>query len=368
MDTWGRFLCLFALAAASASVVTEQTAEEKLLDEAFGFLKEKPKHLDPDAQQLWHKRKRTAKELAVQAETELADEEEVDAPKSPAMNPVKPLKRTQTAKELAARVKAELAVDEEVNMAPKKPAVKSVKNEPIHRVLLKRAETTKVVDSHAQAIQDAPVPQASKAQVSGPVEPLKQVAKPDHVAAETRPVRSAIPASQKQPVEGKVATHADAPVQLAKETEETKRKVESKKASEADEPPEKSDQEDGASEADEPDQEVEQPELPFSELQPFGRRNVGESLTESAISQSNAMVDQLERAEVAEEKRAVFRSLTRLRGVALSSFDGIARSQTGNIEEYAKHHHWRKNHPVKHLAEEESDVKAWAFPANADFF
>jgi len=113
--------------------------------------------------------------------------------------------------------------------------------------------------------------------------------------------------------------------------------------------------------------EVEQPELPFSELQPFGRRNVGESLTESSISQSNAMVDQLERAEVAEEKRAVFRSLTRLRGVALSSFDGIARSQTGNIEEYAEHHQWRKSHPVKHLAQEESDVKSWAFPANADF-
>ena len=42
------------------------------------------------------------------------------------------------------------------------------------------------------------------------------------------------------------------------------------------------------------------------------------------------MVDQLERAEVAEEKRAVFRALTRLRGAAITSFDGVARSQTGD--------------------------------------
>ena len=50
------------------------------------------------------------------------------------------------------------------------------------------------------------------------------------------------------------------------------------------------------------------------------------------------MVDQLERAEVAEEKRSVFRALTRLRGAAITSFDGVARSQTGNIDEYNKIH------------------------------
>ena len=43
------------------------------------------------------------------------------------------------------------------------------------------------------------------------------------------------------------------------------------------------------------------------------------------------MVDQLERAEVAEEKRSVFRALTRLRGAAITSFDGVARSQTGGV-------------------------------------
>ena len=39
----------------------------------------------------------------------------------------------------------------------------------------------------------------------------------------------------------------------------------------------------------------------------------------------DSMVDQLETAEVAEEKRAVFRALTRLHGAAITSFDGVAR-------------------------------------------
>jgi len=82
---------------------------------------------------------------------------------------------------------------------------------------------------------------------------------------------------------------------------------------------------------------------------------------------ADEMVDQLERAEVAEEKRAVFRALTRLRGAAITSFDGVARSQTGNIDEYNKTHKWRKTHPLHHLADEESDISKWAFPDNADF-
>jgi len=79
------------------------------------------------------------------------------------------------------------------------------------------------------------------------------------------------------------------------------------------------------------------------------------------------MVDQLERAEVSEEKRAVFRALTRLRGAAITSFDGVARAQTGNIDEYNKIHKWRRTHPLHHLADEESDITKWAFPNDADF-
>jgi len=108
-------------------------------------------------------------------------------------------------------------------------------------------------------------------------------------------------------------------------------------------------------------------EMPYGELEPFGREDTAQELTEQSVKESDEMVDQLERAEVAEEKRAVFRALTRLRGAAITSFDGIARSQTGNIDEYNKTHKWRKTHPLHHLADEESDISKWAFPDNADF-
>jgi len=107
--------------------------------------------------------------------------------------------------------------------------------------------------------------------------------------------------------------------------------------------------------------------MPYGDLEPFGREDTAQELTEDSVKESDSMVDQLERAEVAEEKRAVFRSLTRLRGAAITSFDGVARSQTGNIDEYNKIHQWRKTHPLHHLADEESDVSKWAFPDNADF-
>merc|ERR1719261_2376392 len=108
-------------------------------------------------------------------------------------------------------------------------------------------------------------------------------------------------------------------------------------------------------------------EMPYGELEPFGREDTAQELTESSVRESDEMVDQLERAEVAEEKRSVFRALTRLRGAAITSYDGIARSQTGNIDEYNKMHKWRRTHPLHHLADEESDITKWAFPDNADF-
>jgi len=107
-------------------------------------------------------------------------------------------------------------------------------------------------------------------------------------------------------------------------------------------------------------------QMPYGDLEPFGREDTAQELTESSIKESDAMVDQLERAEVSEEKRAVFRALTRLRGAAITSCDGVARSQTGNIDEYNKVHKWRGSHPLHHLADEESDVSKWAFPDNAD--
>merc|ERR1719476_1086391 len=108
-------------------------------------------------------------------------------------------------------------------------------------------------------------------------------------------------------------------------------------------------------------------EMPYGELEPFGREDTAQELTEASVRESDEMVDQLERAEVAEEKRAVFRALTRLRGAAITSFDGVARSQTGSIDGYSKVHRWRVSHPLHHLADEESDISKWAFPNNADF-
>jgi len=107
-------------------------------------------------------------------------------------------------------------------------------------------------------------------------------------------------------------------------------------------------------------------QMPYGDLEPFGREDTAQELTESSVRESDEMVDQLERAEVAEEKRAVFRALTRLRGAAITSFDGVARSQTGNIDEYNKVNKWRRSHPLHHLADEESDISKWAFPDNAD--
>jgi hypothetical protein len=107
-------------------------------------------------------------------------------------------------------------------------------------------------------------------------------------------------------------------------------------------------------------------EMPYGELEPFGREDTAAELTAASIAESDKMVDQIEKAEVAEEKRSVFRALTRLRGAAITSYDGVARSQTGNIDEYNHVHKWRETHPLHHLADEESDVSKWAFPDNAD--
>mmetsp|Transcript_102854 Transcript_102854/g.289251 ORF Transcript_102854/g.289251 Transcript_102854/m.289251 type:complete len:414 (+) Transcript_102854:107-1348(+) len=106
--------------------------------------------------------------------------------------------------------------------------------------------------------------------------------------------------------------------------------------------------------------------MPYGDLEPFGREDTAQELTQASIQESDAMVDQLERAEVAEEKRAIFRALTRLRGAAITSYDGIARAQTGSIDEFSRKNKWRKAHPLEHLANEESDVSRWAFPDKSE--
>lgn len=103
---------------------------------------------------------------------------------------------------------------------------------------------------------------------------------------------------------------------------------------------------------------------PFPYVKPFGSEGPAQTLTEDAVGESNAMVDQIERAQAAEEKRATYRALTHLRHTTVASFDGIAHRHMQNIHEYGKTHSWREQHPIRHLAQEEGDVGAWAFPSS----
>merc|ERR1719335_2097143 len=93
--------------------------------------------------------------------------------------------------------------------------------------------------------------------------------------------------------------------------------------------------------------------LPYGDAEPFGRESTASDLTRSSKYESDTMVDQIERAETMEERRAVFRALTRLRGATISAYDGIAKSHLNNVVQYNKEHKWRDAHPMKHLASED---------------
>jgi hypothetical protein len=97
-------------------------------------------------------------------------------------------------------------------------------------------------------------------------------------------------------------------------------------------------------------------------VQQFGTQDAAAEMTSDSVYQSDTMVDSIERAQSMEGKRSVYRALTHLRGATIAAYDGIARSHMKNVEEYAANHHWRSEHYVRHLAEEESDVSRWAFP------
>merc|ERR1719272_2622966 len=77
------------------------------------------------------------------------------------------------------------------------------------------------------------------------------------------------------------------------------------------------------------------------------------------------MIDQIEQAVISETKRSMFRALTRLRGATIASYDGMANAQSANVAVYAKAKQWTKDHALNHLANQEGNVKLWAFPKNA---
>jgi len=104
------------------------------------------------------------------------------------------------------------------------------------------------------------------------------------------------------------------------------------------------------------------PAIPFGTLEAFGREDTASELTDASITESNAMVDQIENAVVAETKRSMFRALTRLRGATIANFDGMANAQSANVAQYAKDKQWTQSHELNHLAKQEANVGHWAFP------
>lgn len=103
-------------------------------------------------------------------------------------------------------------------------------------------------------------------------------------------------------------------------------------------------------------------QMPYEDFEVFGRADTARELTKKSLEESDKMIDQIERAEVAETKRSVYRSLTRLRGAATAAFDGVARSQVGNIDQYAATNRYLDSNNIKHLADEEANTDYWAFP------
>jgi len=102
--------------------------------------------------------------------------------------------------------------------------------------------------------------------------------------------------------------------------------------------------------------------MPYQDFEVFGRSDTADDLTRKSIEESDKMIDQIEKAEVAETKRSTYRALTRLRGAATAAFDGVARTQVGNIDEYAKTNRYLDTNKIRHLADEESNTEYWAFP------
>eukprot|EP00931_Biecheleriopsis_adriatica_P037012 TRINITY_DN21245_c0_g2_i1.p1 TRINITY_DN21245_c0_g2~~TRINITY_DN21245_c0_g2_i1.p1 ORF type:complete len:147 (+),score=43.68 TRINITY_DN21245_c0_g2_i1:76-516(+) len=101
----------------------------------------------------------------------------------------------------------------------------------------------------------------------------------------------------------------------------------------------------------------EAPKEDFNKIAPFGKEDTAGELQDQASKTQDTLVDAVENAEVAEIKRAVFRSLTRLRAATIKEFDTIARLQTQSIDAYNDAHHYRSENPLAHLHEEEAPVE-----------
>jgi len=95
-------------------------------------------------------------------------------------------------------------------------------------------------------------------------------------------------------------------------------------------------------------------------IAPFGSQDTAQELTDQSEATQNTLVDAVENAEVAEMKRSVFRSLTRLRAATIKEFDTIARLETQAIDAYNDAHDYREQNPIKPLGDDvpvEHDAK-----------
>ena len=101
---------------------------------------------------------------------------------------------------------------------------------------------------------------------------------------------------------------------------------------------------------------TEDSEANFDTISPFGKEDTAQELQAHAAKTQDTLVDAVENAVVAELKRAVFRSLTRLRAATIKEFDSIARLQTQAIDAYNDAHHYRAENPLGHLHSSEAPV------------
>jgi len=98
-------------------------------------------------------------------------------------------------------------------------------------------------------------------------------------------------------------------------------------------------------------------QMNFNKIAPFGKEDTAKELQDHASKTQDTLVDAVENAEVAEIKRSVFRTLTRLRAAVIKEFDTIARLETQAIDAYNDAHHYRGENPLDHLHEDEAPVE-----------
>lgn len=95
-----------------------------------------------------------------------------------------------------------------------------------------------------------------------------------------------------------------------------------------------------------------------SQIAPFGKEDTARELQDHAAKTQDTLVDAVENAQVAEIKRAVFRSLTKLRAATIKEFDTIARLETQAIDSYNDAHHYRGENPLTYLHNDQAPVTA----------